>query len=496
MRKPRILILFAILGLALISCRLLSMFQFAGSTPAEPLKTTPSPEVPISDEDSLKKPNEDPHPIVEPEMDKPNQGSEIPETPLASNGPWYVFSTLEGLFAINPDGSGLTQFYADPINSPYPRQILVSPKEGYLAYIEGERYDAVLRINKFPEGTLITRTPLLSFSSDQDLDAMRAIVEQKSLSFSPDGRSLAFMGMIEAPTSDLYLFALDTFEVTRLTDIPSQAYQPVWSPDGKYIVHTGVRSFGTGAGYAMAGVWASHAATTDAISLYDPSGSGSENILGWIDNQIFIVYSWGFFCGEEDLRTFNIETKQSTVLWQESFRGVAFDPSNKVALLISNDGECGPEDGAGIYLVPTNGYAPLRVLENTGSQVIWSEDAGLFMASGDFGSWVIAVDSMGQFIDLDMPQSAQGFPAVAPGSRLLAWKGKSLWIGPLLGSIENPPEEVFNEPVYNVTWTPDGESVIFFANSGLYIAHQPDYTPILIADGLDNQNGYSDWLKP
>ena len=149
------------------------------------------------------------------------------------------------------------------------------------------------------------------------MDAMRAIVEQDSIAFSPDGQTLAFMGVIDGPTSDLYTYDIDSFEITRMTNGPSQAYQPVWSPDGKYIVHTGVDAFGTGAGFSMSGIWASVLETTDAPALYDPSGSGSEWVLGWVDNQTFIVYSWDVMCGRENLRAFNIETKESMVIWEE-----------------------------------------------------------------------------------------------------------------------------------------------------------------------------------
>jgi hypothetical protein len=38
--------------------------------------------------------------------------------------------------------------------------------------------------------------------------------------------------------------------------------------------------------------------------------------------------------------------------------------------------------------------------------------------------------------------------------------------------------------------------VLFFAESGLYIAHSPDYTPIQISNALDNRDGYSEWLIP
>lgn len=499
MKNLRLLISFIFLLLIITSCSLLPEFlqdEEVLEVQQEPAEETLPANTPSATEESPTRPAKGDRPIEEAITLTPNEIQRIPDKPLSMEGPWWVFSTQDGLFATNPDGSGLTQFYFDPINSPWARQMLVSPHGGFLAYLAGESYDATLRINEFPYRTLITDTPLLSYRDELDMDAMRAIVEQQSMAFSPDGRSLAFMGVIDGPTSDLYLYSLDNYKITRLTDGPSQAYQPVWSPDGKYIVHTGVKSFGSGAGLSMAGIWASDAETGEAISLYDPSSSGSERIIGWVDNQTFVVYSWEIMCGSENLRTFNIETKESTALWAESFRAVAYDPVNKVAVLISNDGECSPDAGSGLFLIPTNGNAPFRFLEYPGSQVIWSKEAELFLVSGDSGSWVIAVDSNGQFIDLDQPEGAQGFPAVAPGTRDLAWTGDSLWVGSLLGSIDHPPLVIFDEPVYSVTWTPDGESVIFFADSGLYTARQPDFAPILIAEGLDNRNGYSDWLIP
>ena len=496
MKHVRNILFIIILGFVISSCSLFPETPAVEEAPAEP-ETDPPPteELPLQ-EDTPARPTKAEPSTEEAVTDVPVETPEIPDMPLSDEGPWLIFSTPEGLFVMNPDGSGLTQFYFGPINSPWARQILISPHGGYLAYLVGESYDATLRINQFPWRTLITETPLLSYSDELDMDAMRAIVEQQSMAFSPDGQSLAFMGAMEGPTSDLYTYSLETYQITQLTDGPSQAHQPVWSPDGKYIVHTGVSSFGTGAGSTMSGVWASIVETTDAVTLYDPSGSGSERIIGWVDNQTFVVYSWDILCGSGNLRTFNIETQESSILWADSFRAAAFDPVNKVAVLISNDGECSPDSGAGLYHVPTNGNIPFRFLEFTGSQVIWSEEANLFLVSGVSGSGVIAVDSSGQFIDLDMPQGAEAFPAISPGTRDLAWSGDSLWIGALLGSIDNPPQEIFNEPVYTVTWTPDGESVIFFSDSGLYIAFQPDYTPILIAEGLDNRNGYSDWVSP
>jgi len=476
MKNVSLKFVITIAGIVIMSCGLLNESLSMDETPTRPVVDEP--------------------PTTEVVAVIPDEPQEIPDKPLSDEGPWWIFSTPEGMFAINPDGSGLKQFYFGTINSPYARQILAAPSGGHLAYLVGESFDATLKITIFPRLTLITEKPLLSFASDLDMETMRAIVEAKSMAFSPDGHFLAFMGAIDDSTSDLYLYSLDSFETTQLTDGPSQAYQPVWSPDGKYIVHTGVSTFGSGAGSTMTGVWAAQADNSNMKTLYDPSGSGSEKIVGWVDDQTFVVHSWDISCGAHNLRTFNIDTQESTNLWAESFRSIAFDQSNAVAVLSSKDGECSPDGGAGIYIVPTDGNAPQRIVEDTSPQVIWSQDANLFLILGDFGSWSLAVDSRGQFIDLDMPQGVQVFPAIAPGSRDLAWAGKSLWIGPLLGSIDNPPKEIFNEPVYTVTWAPDGQSVIFFADSGLYIAHQPDYTPLLIADGLNNRNGYSGWILP
>jgi len=490
MTKIRLAILFTILMLVISGCCPWTAPDDAeDALPGSKEETSPQEDAPPAEEEPEPPAEEEPEPPEEEEQ-------EVLEGSLSSKGPWWIFSTPDGLFAVNPDGSGLTQFYSGPVNAPWARQILTSPDGKHLAYLVGDSYDAALKITGFPSLDLIADKPLITYDNDQDMDAMRAIVEQPSMAFSPDGRSLAFMGVIDGPTSDLYSYSLDTSEITNLTDGPSQAYQPVWSPDGNYIVHTGVSAFGTGAGFSMSGIWASEVETTDALSLYDPSGSGSERIISWVDDKTFVVYSWDAMCGMNNVRTFNIDTQESQILWPESFRAIAFNPSKDVAVISSNDGTCAPEGGVGFYLVPTNGSGAFRFLDDTGPQGIWSEEAELILFLSDLTSGVIAVDSMGQYIDLDMPQDAQAFPAVAPASRDLAWGGDSLWVGPLLGSIDNPPQEIFSESVYNVTWTPDGDAVMFFSGSSLYIANKPDFAPVLISDGLDNQNGYSGWLIP
>jgi hypothetical protein len=484
----------------------LSLFLVGCGGSATPTKT------------SIKKPFSTPLPTELPPTDTPIQTQPVIETPtpekaappdtgLSSEGPWWVFSTAEGLWAVNPDGSGLTQISFEPIQQPFTRQIAVSPRGGHIAYLAGrdQIYDVTLRIRQLPWSTMITEIHITSASSeprpdvmpgDPEVEALRAVTELKSLTFSPDGRYLAFMGVIEGPTSDLYVYSLEEYEMTRLTDGPTQAIQPVWSPDSKYIVHGGVSSLGTGAGFGMQGYWASLADDSGTVTLFDPSDTGGQEVIGWVNNQTFVVHSWNAVCGPNQLRTFNIKTRESQVLWEHAFQAIAFDPTQEVTVLgvPFDDDLCNPDESVGLYLVPSDGSAGYRFVEDKALKIIWSENANLFLALTDFG--VLAIDTYGQFIDLDMPQGAIPFPAVAPGTRELAWPGDALWIGPLLGSIDNPPVAIFSEPTHNVTWDPSGQYLLFFADSGLYVAQRPDLVPVQIAEGLDNRNGFSDWVMP
>lgn len=465
-----------------------------------PSSTTPSSVPPTQ----TSKPVMEASPTTETENVVPAEIQRVPDKPLSNEGPWWVFSTTDGLFAINPDGSGLTHFYQGPFNPPNSPQILAAPSGGHIAYLTGNNLaNTTLRITNLFRTQLDTEIPLTSDESepgaesmpgDPEVEAVRAMTEVQSLAFSPDGSYLAFMGAIEGPTSDLYVVSLDNLQITLLTSGPSQGYQPVWSPDGKYIVHTGVSTFGSGAGYTMEGIWAARADNSEVVTLYDISDSSSEKIIGWVDDQTILVHSWDPSCGSKNLKTFNVETKESILLWPKYFNSIAFNPSHAVAFLSTFGEACIPDSGPGLYLVPTDGRAPWRIVEDDVPLVIWSQEANLFLALSEYG--VLAIDSNGQIIDLDMPRGAYAFPAVAPGSKDLAWPGNSLWIGPLLGSIDHPPQLIFNEPISTVTWDPSGLSVIFFADSGLYVAHSPDFTPLLIAEGLANRNGYSGWVMP
>ncbi|MCD6356910.1 MAG: PD40 domain-containing protein, partial [Anaerolineaceae bacterium] len=330
-----------------------------------------------------------------------------------------------------------------------------------------------------------------------DVSAVRAILDKESLAFSPDGRQLAFMGAIDGPTSDLYLYSLESGKLLQLTDGRTQGYQPVWSPDGKYILHTGAEGFGTGAGFETKGVWTAQADKDSVKTLYTPTPNAAEMIVGWVDDETFVVYSWSQPCGPNNLRTYNVESKKSTVLWSEPFSSIALDPTSDTIVLTSSEESCAPEDGVGTYFIPVFGGNPQKVGEDTGPIVVWSSAGRIFLVSGgDQGKWTLGVDTLGQIVNIDWPSGGFYYPVISPGSNYLFWSGTS----PHIGSMDNtiPTTEYFNESIQKAIWTPDGQAVIFIAESGLYIAHQPGFEAILISPDIQLKPTYNymEWLIP
>ena len=299
----------------------------------------------------------------------------IPEKPISEDGPWLIVESWQGLFAVNPDGSGLTQFVDGVVEILSTRKFITSQRSGYFAYhmSSGNENDTAIRIVSFPSLELVADIPLFTYSDDPDMSAFRAVEYQRSMAFSPDGRHLAFMGVIDGPTSDLYLYSLESGELLQLTSGRTQGYQPVWSPDGKYILHTGADGFGTGAGFETKGIWTARADKDLVKTLYAPTPNAAEMIVDWVDDETFVVYSWFQPCGPNNLRTYNIESGQSAVLWSEPFKEIALDPASKTLVLTTwDDGICLTEAGAGTFFISVLEGNPQKVSEKTGLITTWS----------------------------------------------------------------------------------------------------------------------------
>jgi len=171
-----------------------------------------------------------------------------------------VSTVGEELIACNLDGNGrmVLMILQDKTSD-----LFWAPKCERLAILKGDAFkeqDLTISILHLPNGEIETSIQLISSGWDEDLsaegvqmsDALDAL-SYGSISWSPDGRYLAFAGIIEGPSSDLYIYDTRTRKVKRLTSGPNQAYGLAWSPDGKWIVHMEVISF---TGWWVETVWA------------------------------------------------------------------------------------------------------------------------------------------------------------------------------------------------------------------------------------------------
>jgi dipeptidyl aminopeptidase/acylaminoacyl peptidase len=387
-------------------------------------------------------------------------------------------------------------------------EVAASPVDGYVAFVTADNIETLsnlrLKYLTLPDGAVRPVTPLLppgtaiteSHTGDPLYEATRSI-RRASLSWSPDGRQLAFIGAQGGTSADLYVYSLDAGKITRLSDEPGQAYNPSWSPSGESIFFPSVRHFGTGAGYTMEAAWIARADGGGVGLLYEPMSMGEE-VVDWIDDETVWLYSWSDVFANIDLRALNISTGHTETLWAGSFTVLAHDPRSSTVLLGLNGltpyRDPSGQRQKGIYLVVPGGKDPQQLAEIDVSKIVWSPEASQFFVASREG--MLAVWSSGriEWVDAVVP----GFPVAAPGGRTWAWVSEGniadfepgLWVGPPA----EPPRRVFEAPVSVVGWSPDGHA-LFFASDGLYVALAPGFTPMRISEALDPIDGMA-WVHP
>ena len=438
-----------------------------------------------------------------PSPERATESPKPPEEPLSDTGPWLVFRANGELWAVNPNGSGLTHIL-DRSGEGSPLRVWsynASPAGGILALVEVADgltpNTPMLGLLSLPEGAFTPVTNLLP--TDLDYGAIdpgqyeiaidRWAAVSGGGSWSPDGGRLAYSGAQDGPSSDLYVYSLEDDVSTRLTDGLTETVGPTWSPNGERIVHDAVKRLffdASGIGYNYAGVWSAEAdgSAVDLLFASEIIG-GFENILGWLTDTRYLadtlVSEYGFSCWYRGLRTVDLESGEITPVLVGQYDIRAFDPVSKTLMFgVADDALCDQALAPGLYILDVDsGFSPLRSASAEPQRMAWSRTAELFFIRTELG--VLAADRLGQFVDLVVPETASGFPIVAPGSRRLAWTGDELWMGELTNSIENPPERIYSQQVSEAGWSPDGEHLLFSTNEGLYVASEPDFEPIQVS---------------
>ena len=313
-------------------------------------------------------------------------------TPVtATNGPWLLISTDGGLWRANADGSDPARIWQGDFWQADLRQA-IQPGGDQLVLLTSDvdRYHHLtLNLLSVPDGRLQKITDLTTSQTEPAPDAMpgetsfeavRAIADNISYAWSPDGTKLAFIGVLDGPTAEVYLYDTTSGIITRVSSDDAQNFWPSWSPDGAYILFFGADGFGTGAGYAMKGVWSAYGDGSNVTWLYETAGSGEE-LVGWRDSQTAVLDTWNPMCGSGNLRLYNIVTTTKTVLQADCFINAAVgawngsDPS-PVMFSASN----------GLYYLAGDGSEVQKLSDKSAGSVRWDIPGYMFVVRFEDGS--------------------------------------------------------------------------------------------------------------
>lgn len=476
------------LTLALISCRALAP-QAETPPPAQitPVLATEAPPSPPSVEPTPTEIIPTVTPEIVPPVVAPTPWPTVtpePQANLNPNGPWLLLNIGEGLWATNADGSALTQLTNERVVGPSDLSLAVQPGGRLVAYITGDvdrTHNLTLKLLSLPDGGVKTITRLTNPGTepgndamlDSRIEAVRAMTDFDSLAWSPDGSMLAFIGAQDGTSADLYTYSAGSGEIRRLTDGPSQGYGPHWSPDGRFIVHFGVNSFGTGAGFSMAGGWAAWASGAGVKTLFNGGGSGQE-FAGWVNEREFLINAWRPDCGPQNLRVMDVETGTARTLVEGCLSSVAAAPFSGKAFV------AGGMDGAdfhGLWMIdPANGTRVELLPESTS----WLTTQSVFpdvLAMTSSGAVIFSGDGT-RMADSPTAGCTYGYQTAGYGM-IYAWACSE--IGPEPGMWINGPgietRKIFEGGAGLPMWAPDN-TLLFVSGRTLYKALFFQYDPV------------------
>ena len=395
-------------------------------------------------------------------------------TSLNASGPYVFFFGHGGIWITNPDGSFPTRLVdMDIYHGDLDWRRNISPTGDRMALVVSSDEWLDLVIVKIPSGESETITHLISRPSPENYDpispnsfATYAIRDYDSVAWQPDdGRLLAFIGAMNGPTADLYLYNTQTKEITQLTDGPSQAVLPVWSPDGQYVLHYGVRwvpPFGGAIGPAnqLDGLWAVRVSDGEVITLPKPGGS-VPHFVGWQDDSHYITYDPGE-CYSEDLRSIDIVNGEATPIMDISFwYYIAQSPENG-AFLFSSKLECASSMGEGVFILLPDQTTPTKLLEKRAWGIEWMPESQIFFAYPE-----VLISSDGRTL-YDTPIYAASFSPAVSKEGYHAWKVYENQLASVMVSVSGSEwQTIMDGSIDELIWDPlEGNTLLITMADG------------------------------
>lgn len=396
------------------------------------------------------------------ELPNANYGWEIVDTGVSPDGKWLAYYT--GTAGPGPDTPDFSGPYDLTLNLLNLRNGQIFPITKILSADYPENF------RKLDE-SLSTNPNIPDYLTSRDYH-WAFLVGIKSASWSPDSRYLAFAGEMAGPSSDLYLYDTVSQRISRLSSGPEEIQSIIWSPDGKWIVHNSALYRDAGDNTTF------HAASTDG-NVVKTLSSSNNGIYGWLSPSIYIESDGANGPGSYGLRSVNIETGVSRMIWQDPWFNYVADQHTQTVLLTSI--EQFTDDGPlGLYLINLASDAQIKIKDHPFWNIrYWNMNGISFLAQSSYendGNATLAILADGSTAPID----EKWFGADISPDRQWIITGSEIYTAD--SKLVRPISISFK--VDNSIWRPDSKGEFLLSGPDLYYLAIPDGNPILIDQNI------------
>ena len=314
--------------------------------------------------------------------------------------------------------------------------------------------------------------------------------------WSPDGRYLAFVGSIEGPSSDLYLYDTLSGRIIRKTDGPNQALMPYWSPDGTGILHQSVIYF---PGVEQEALWWIPLYAYRAVKVQDAEWKDGGMIypIRWFEDNKLLYIFFDRASGTGPLIKYDTASGQSQTVVDRARRGgakLSTDRGETVILTVNNM----PDQETFNYnlwnaltgeivqtpLSPSSYELPVAVPPY--EQFLVVSDQGLARIQTD-GNWEILDPNINDAMLMLSPDERMVLVVEMPVG--------PVWIYEFWENGEARASwKLFDQPlnrIRDVEWRPDGRAVLLECNvDESYFAVPPEWTIVSVEAGCPAWHGW------
>ena len=431
----------------------------------------------------------------------------------AGNSASYLAQYGGGLYLFRPSEATGMQVYGRMLLYSTCRTFFNGDEQGGLLasfYQGADDTSPELIIYELPGGNIRDRFPLVRCAENakvcEEFRSNWSQMMEQEPQWSPNGRYLAFAALLDATTTDLFVYDAQDGSLRRLTNGPDWVGPIEWSPDGtRIIMHELLNDdefFFAPSSKPPTSVWSVSISTSEIKLLYPTAGAFTQqNTLWWLDDQRFIAYE-GFLINADqarNLRFVDMDAGTDRILFDGEFGSLSFDPVHETVALYALGTEKYPQ---GIYLVSINN-STIRYLEDFlyMSFPDWDENTGLFVSSSNCENdpqGLQAFDHQGNFKCVPRPTptpepwETASYPA--PDGKWSISMKDGLW----LETGGKAAVQISLKIPSDIIWCPDS-SCFFFSSVQqnqqwtLYRVSLPDLTIKMVDEGIESRGSYQ-WL--